>query len=356
MARNNHLLVMRFSAMGDVAMLVPVVYSLAKQYPDLRITVLSRKFAKVFFEELAPNVGFMEADLSNEYRGVKGLNALYRRLKAKHFTVIADMHGVLRTQYLRTRFMLDRYKVAHIDKHRAGKRRLLSPNHRRLVQQPTAFQNYADVLAKLGYPVTLHFDSIFPQKGGNLRLAGIDVLAEKKSFQQWIGVAPFAAHENKEYPVEKMEAVLVELMHLHPNVRILLFGAGKREHQCFEQWCGKYPKCINVSALANGLGNELVVMSHLDVMVSMDSANAHLASMVNVPVVCLWGATHPYAGFMGWRQGYDTQVQVDMPCRPCSVYGSKPCMRGDKACMESITTRQVVEKVELVLEHKNKRP
>ena len=108
--------------------------------------------------------------------------------------------------------------------------------------------------------------------------------------------------------------------------------------------------------MANGLGNELVVMSHLDVMVSMDSANAHLASMVNVPVVCLWGATHPYAGFMGWRQGYDTQVQVDMPCRPCSVYGSKPCMRGDKACMESITTRQVVEKVELVLEHKNKRP
>lgn len=355
MVRNNHLLVIRFSAIGDVAMLVPVVYSLAKQYPDLRITVLSRQFAKAFFEGLADNVGFMEADVSKEYHGVRGLNALYRRLKAKHFTAIADMHGVLRTQYLRSRFLLDHYKVAHINKHRAGKRRLLSTKNRRLVQQPTAFQNYADVLAELGFPITLQFNSIFPQ-GVSLRLAGIDSLKEKKPFQQWIGVAPFAAHDNKEYPLEKMEEVLVEMMHMHPNARILLFGAGRREHRCFEQWCGKYPRCINVSALADGMGKELVVMSHLDVMVSMDSANAHLASLVDVPVVCLWGATHPYAGFMGWRQGYDTQVQLDMPCRPCSVYGSKPCSRGDKACMADITPKQVVEKVELVLSHKNKRP
>lgn len=347
---------MRFSAMGDVAMLVPVVYSLAMQYPDLRITVLSRKFAKAFFDNLAPNVGFMEADLANEYHGVRGLNSLYRRLKAKHFTAIADMHGVLRTQYLRMRFSFDRFKVAHIDKHRAGKRRLLSTTHRRLVQQPTAFQNYADVLARLGFPVTLNFTSIFPPGGGSLRQAGIPELLEKKSFQQWVGIAPFAAHENKELPVETMEEVVAALCHAHPNARILLFGAGEREHAVFQRWCGKCPKCLNVSAVAGGLRNELVVMSHLDVMVSMDSANAHLASLVDVPVVCLWGSTHPYAGFMGWRQGDDTQVQVDLPCRPCSVYGNKPCARGDKACMSGITSQQVVEKVELVLNHKNKRP
>ena len=62
---------MRFSALGYVAMLVPVVSSLARQYPDLRITVLSRPFARTFFEEMAPNVGFMEADLKGEYHGVK---------------------------------------------------------------------------------------------------------------------------------------------------------------------------------------------------------------------------------------------------------------------------------------------
>ena len=44
--RKEHILVIRFSAMGDVAMVVPVVYSLAKQYPHVRITVLSRAFAR----------------------------------------------------------------------------------------------------------------------------------------------------------------------------------------------------------------------------------------------------------------------------------------------------------------------
>ena len=61
--KKEHILVIRFSAMGDVAMMVPVIYSLAHQYPDIRITVLSRAFARPFFEDLAPNVGFMAADL-----------------------------------------------------------------------------------------------------------------------------------------------------------------------------------------------------------------------------------------------------------------------------------------------------
>ena len=81
-----HILIIRFSAMGDVAMLVPVVASLARQYPDVHVTVLSRPFAHSFFENLAPNVSFMSADIKNEYRGIRGLNALYRRLLAKNFT------------------------------------------------------------------------------------------------------------------------------------------------------------------------------------------------------------------------------------------------------------------------------
>ena len=116
--KTEHILVIRFSAMGDVAMTVPVIYSLAKQYPHVRITMLSRPFARPFFENLAPNVGFMEADLKGEYKGIKGLNALYRRLVAKKFTAIADLHSVLRSNYLRMRFNLGMYKVAHIDKHR----------------------------------------------------------------------------------------------------------------------------------------------------------------------------------------------------------------------------------------------
>ena len=93
----------------------------------------------------------------------------------------------------------------------------------------------------------------------------------------------------------------------------------------------------------------LVLMSHLDVMISMDSANMHFASLVNTPVVSIWGATHPYAGFMGWGQKPHNAVQIDLACRPCSIFGNKPCLRGDLACLRTISPEMVYERVKRVL-------
>ena len=121
--KTDRILIIRLSALGDVAMTVPVVYSLATQYPQAHITVLSRPFAHAFFDNLAPNVGFMQVS-NEELSSLHGLNTLYRRLVAKQFTAVADLHDVLRTKYLRLRFSLGGFKVAHIDKHRKGKRLL----------------------------------------------------------------------------------------------------------------------------------------------------------------------------------------------------------------------------------------
>lgn len=346
--KTEHILVIRFSALGDVAMAVPVVYSLAHQYPHVRITVLSRPSAQVLFQDLAPNVGFMGADIKGEYRGVKGLNALYRRLAAKHFTAVADLHNVLRSDYLRMRFNIDCYKVAHINKNRIGKHLLTAKGSKRLEPLPSSFQNYADVLAKLGYPVRMEFTSLFPPEGGNLRLLP-EAVGEKKSFQQWIGIAPFAAHRGKVYPAELMEQVLGIIVRRHPSCRIFLFGGGSEEMEIMDSYAQKFHNCINASAALGGLDKELILMSHLDVMVSMDSANMHLASLVACPVVSVWGATHPYAGFVGWGQREDDVVQAEMECRPCSIYGNKPCQRGDYACLRSITPESIADHVEAVL-------
>lgn len=342
--KTEHILIIRFSAIGDVAMAVPVVYSLATQYPHVRITVLSKGFARPFFEELAPNVSFMEADIKNEYRGVKGLNTLFRRLKAKHFTAIADFHNVLRSDYLRLRFNLDRFHVAHINKHRKGKRKLTSKKKKRLIEQPTSFQNYADVLAKLGYPVDIHFESIFPPEGGDLNLLP-PAVGTKSDGTQWIGIAPFAAHQGKIYPLPLMQQVIEQLISLKPQCRIFLFGGGEKEMSILDKWCEQYKSCTNASHLCGGLMQELILMSHLDVMLSMDSANMHLASLTATPVVSVWGATHPYAGFLGWNQSLDNVVQTSLDCRPCSIYGNKRCMRGNYPCMNSIQPNEITEKI-----------
>ena len=347
--KKEHILVIRFSAMGDVAMAVPVVYSVATQYPDVRITVLSRGYARPFFEDLAPNVNFMEADVKREYRGVKGLNALYRRLTAKQFTKIADLHNVLRSEYLRMRFNMGRYRVEHINKHRSDRRKLTAHNNKVREQLPSSFQNYADVFARLGYPVSeIRFRSLFPEEGGNLNLLPA-IIGPKKSFQQWIGIAPTAAHPGKEYPLPLMHEVISQLTKKYPKARLFLFGRGQREAQLFKTWSQEFPQCVSVDAHLENMQQELILMSHLDVMVSMDSANMHLASLTATPVVSIWGATHPLGGFLGWHQSTGNIIQEPLDCRPCSIFGKKKCRRGDFACMNNIRPERIVAQIETLL-------
>lgn len=334
--------------MGDVAMTVPVVHALAMTYPHLRITVLSKPFARTLFENLAPNVGFMEVS-AEEMRNIRGLNALYRRLIAKKFTAVADLHDVLRSKFLRLRFNLGGFKTAHIDKHRKGKRLLVSRKRKQLVQQPTSFSNYAAVLEQLGYPVNVSFTSIFGSGRGDFRLLA-DRMAPKAAGERWIGVAPFAAHKGKIYPIDMMEQVIAGLTARHPSYRVFLFGGGKAEQTVLDRIAATNVRCVNASAMLTGLDQELILMSHLDVMVSMDSANMHLASLTATPVVSVWGATHPYAGFMGWNQPADNAVQTSLPCRPCSIYGNRPCLRGDYACLCSIRPEEIIQKVESIVD------
>lgn len=347
--KTEHILIIRFSALGDVAMLVPVVHALATEYPHLRVTVLSRPFARVLFDGLAPNVGFMSADLHGEDRGLHGLNALYRRLVAKKPTAVADMHNVLRTRYLRLRFRLGRFPVACIDKHRSGKRALTRQSGKRMERQPSSVANYADVLARLGWPVTPSFSSLFSAAGADPALLPAD-MRPAPADGPWIGVAPFAAHAGKIYPLPLMRQTILLMARRWPEGRIFLFGGRGEEARWLDAIAAEMPRCVNASARLGSLERELALMSHLRVMVSMDSANMHLASLTATPVVSVWGATHPWAGFMGWRQSERLAVQADMPCRPCSVYGQRPCRYADYRCLAAIRPEDIVERVALAVE------
>lgn len=352
--KHQHILVIRFSAFGDVAMTVPVVYSLAMQYPDVRITMLSRPFARPLFEDLAPNVNFMEADVKGEYHGLRGLNTLYRRLVAKQFTHVADLHNVLRSGYLRIRFNMGRFHVEHLEKHRKLRRKLVSHRKKEKEQLPTSFENYFEVFSRLGFPIRQpSFRSLFPPEGGNLNLLPRAV-GVKRSTEYWIGVAPFAAHEGKIYPTEMTAQVVSMLAVKYPNARFFFFGRGEAEEAVFDQWTTRWPQSLSVPRHTETLHQEMILMSHLDAMFSMDSANMHLASLTATPVVSVWGATHPFAGFLGWGQSPDSAIGLDMDCRPCSIYGQKKCKKGDYPCLRGISPQVIVDKISELLTRQTK--
>jgi ADP-heptose:LPS heptosyltransferase len=339
------ILVIRFSAIGDVAMSIPVVYSLATQYPQHQITVLSKPNMAALFTKLPANVSFRGIDLKGDYAGFKGLNRLFKELNAENYDYIADFHDVLRTKYLRWRFTLKGKKTAHIDKGRKGKKALTRPDNKIRKQQDTSFQRYANVLKVLGLPVDIRFSSIYGTSQADM--ATLEPIVGKKETDRWIGIAPFATHAGKIYPQEKMEEV-VKILSQQPHTRIFLFGGGAKEVQVLSSWESKYPTATCIAGKLK-MDAELTLMSNLDVMVSMDSGNMHLASLVNTPVVSIWGATHPFAGFLGWKQDEKNVVQIDMPCRPCSVFGNKPCLRKDYACLHQITPKMIVERIENIL-------
>ena len=165
---------------------------------------------------------------------------------------------------------------------------------------------------------------------------------------KWIGIAPFAKHRGKIYPVDDMEQVVARLSE-NEDYTIFLLGGRGYEEAVLEQWAFQYPRVKSLVGRYS-LDNELALISQLDVLLCMDSANMHFASLVGTKVISVWGATHPYAGFYGYHQDPKNAVQLDLPCRPCSVFGQKPCFRGDWACMTQITPEMVVKKVKVLLD------
>jgi ADP-heptose:LPS heptosyltransferase len=328
------LLIIRFSALGDIAMTVPVVHDLAVQYPDLEITMLSRPMAAPLFERLPKNVHFLAADLKGRHKGMLGLERLRKDYHLEDFDYIADFHNVIRTICLRLDNQLRGQHVAVIDKGRKGKRALTRQKNKVFVQQATSFERYAKVLEQLGFPIKPQFVKL-----DYSTFCG----TQKSTNETWIGIAPFAKHPSKVYPLEKMEEVIKALSQ-RENTTIFLFGGGEEEKRQITELCAKYPN-VQAAQSLQGLKGELALMGQLDVMLSMDSANMHLASLVGTRVISIWGGTHPYAGFLGWNQIPSDCVQLDLPCRPCSVYGNKPCFRGDYACLNGITPSQIIKKL-----------
>jgi ADP-heptose:LPS heptosyltransferase len=335
-----HILVIRLSAMGDVAMTIPVLSAFNAQHPHVKITVLTRPFFSPFFRELK-NTTIFPIDLNGKHKGILGLYKLSKELKSQHIDAVADLHNVLRSKILNC--FLNNIKTVQIDKGRKDKKALTTGN----IFQPlkSTHQRYVDVFNKLGFKINLS-KTYFP-KSRELspdlkRLIGSNT-------QKLIGIAPFAAHKSKMYSIDKMEKVID---HLSKTSTVLLFGGGQKEIDILNTLEKKYENVFNLAGKLD-LNQELDVISNLNLMVSMDSGNAHIASMLGIDVVTLWGVTHPYAGFYPFHQKPENALLADRniyPKIPTSIYGNK-FPKGYEDAINSIQHNDVIQKIENILKY-----
>ena len=343
--RLSHVLAVRFSALGDVAMTVPVLYSAARCYPDVQFTFVTRKSMASIFVDPPGNLHITGIDLDS-YKGVRGLWRLFRQLrKQTGFDAFVDLHDVLRTRVMRLFCRLASIPAVTLNKGRKGKRALTRRHNKVLLPLVSSRARYRQAFHAIGLPVESRFDSLYGSaatKGDPAAFAAIH--PPTLPGEKWIGVAPFAKHTGKIYPLAMMEEVVANLA-ADPQNRLFLFGGGKYERQVLDSWATTYPRTISLAGIRAGFPTELALVSWLDVMVSMDSANMHLASLVATPVISIWGATHPYCGFKGWRQAEADIIQLPMTCRPCSVFGNKPCFRHDYHCLKGIKPQLIIDRI-----------
>lgn len=331
--------------MGDVAMTVPVISSFANQHPDIQTTVLTNpRFADMFPEQ--ENIEIYGADTKKDYKGFLGIIKLYKALTAhKRYDLVIDLHDVLRSKVLRALFELKGIPCHVIQKGRPEKKALTRSKNKVKKQLKSSIERYRDVFLSAGYEVPINYT----QKQLELTDEITSVIGKKEL--KWLAIAPFAQHKGKIYPLEQMEKV-VEHFSEEGNCKILLFGGGKQEKETLESWETRYKNVVSIAGKFS-LKKELSIIGNSDLLISMDSSNMHLASLVGTRVLSIWGATHPYAGFFGYGQKSEDAIQIDLPCRPCSIYGNKPCLSKDYACMGQITPEMIIEKVEGILKSSN---
>lgn len=338
MPKLKHILVIRFSAMGDVAMTVPVLRAFSNQYPEVKLTVLTKPFFKPFFKSI-PNIEVIAADIKGKHKGVLGLYKLSKELKSLDVNAVADLHNVLRSKVLKL-FIFGK-PVVQIDKGRQEKKALVGGQT--FEQLKTTHQRYADVFKTLGFPLDLS-QPVFPKKQ-NLKEAFIKIIG--KDLKPWVGIAPFAAFEGKMYPLDLMITVIEALSKEH---KVLLFGASNEERKLLEDIANQFDNVINLAGQFS-LNEELDIMSNLDIMLAMDSGNAHMAAMLGVKVITIWGVTHPYVGFLPFNHTMDSAILADRkqyPKIPTSIYGNK-LPEGYEKAMRSIVPEEIVSKLKTAL-------
>ena len=341
------MLIARFSALGDVAMTVSVVYSVCAAYPGTRFVMITQPVASSLFINAPSNLTVIGVDVKEEYHGVWGMCKLFRRLRHDYsIDLFVDLHDVIRTHAITACCILTGVPFRRIRKGRGEKRKLTRTVGKDLHRLVSSHERYADVFRRAGFCFPESFVSLFPEPVGQDVFS--EVTAPKQAGDVWIAVAPFAKHQGKIYPVGKM-AEVVERLAGRKGVKVFLFGGGGKERELLHEWAYRHDNIVSMAERRYGFPLELALLSYMDVMLSMDSANMHLASLVCLPVVSVWGATHPYCGFTGWKQRQEDIVQADLPCRPCSVFGNRPCMRGDYACFSAITPDMILEKIDSVI-------
>lgn len=346
-----NILVVRLSAMGDVILTLPVIRSILNLNPELTITVLTKEPFHCFFSNIE-RLHVVTAKVNKDHKSVAGIIKLKKELTSQRaFDAVIDLHDVLRSRLLSFLFRISGTPIYRIKKDRAAKKKIIKTKV--TTPLPHTAERYLEVFKSAG--LKTDFSMVLKTMPGiNVSEADL-LLADKFCVPKpeiiKIGFAPFAKHATKTLPLQKCEELIKKLTAKKYGVFLL---GGKEEQPQFEEWTKRHEGVYSTLSLT--LLEQTALLQRMNAVISMDSANMHLAAVQGIPVISIWGATHPCFGFSGVHTDSSTWISTPhpLPCRPCSVFGNKPCsnLSSPLACLHEIDVDEIVSKTTAVIQHR----
>ncbi len=314
--------------MGDVAMLIPTLYAVAEANPKDSFTFLTQPFLTRLFVKAPSNLKLKTFDKKGAEGKLGGLFSYAYQLRREGYDCVIDLHDVLRTKVLRSALSIgSKCRSISLKKPRKERKAFLEAKAGERKPVPRMLELYADTLREAGREVPKHIPTISleqKQIAGDifyqLKEQEGESLEEAKKKIKRIGIAPFASTKSKTYDEGEMQK-LIHLLSEEEGYYLYLLGAKGKEEEQLKAWAKGNDKVLCLVGKTT-IEEEMQLIAGLDCLISMDSANAHIAAMLGTRLVTIWCVTHPLGGFMSFGQELsDCLVPDEKLYPPCSIFG-----------------------------------
>jgi len=343
MNRIEKILIIRFSSLGDIVLTTPVIKSLKEKFPQSKIFFLTKsQYQDLLKNDL--NVFYLiKFDPKEKHRGISGFLKLVKELKAFEFDLVVDLHANLRSFLIR-HLLKTELKIKY-DKRWLARFLLVHFKYIKVKPMHTV-DSYLGALKKIGVNSVEKDPQIFLDEEGENFLK--DFLIEKNIEKDDIvvGIHPGARWETKRWNEEKFTQVC-QILNQKPKVKIILLGDQKDQEVIDrinpQSESQKLFKAVNLP-----LNKFMSLIKRCDCFITNDSGPMHIASALGVPVVAIFGPTHPKLGFSPLGSE-NVVLTANVKCSPCSLHGEKRCHKKSRLCMDLIQPEMVADAVEKLL-------
>lgn len=336
------ILIIRLSSLGDIVLITPVIRAVKHKFPQTEVYFLTKSIYSPLLKGNLHLSGIIEL----KDKDTSGLLSTLRKVRELNFDLVIDLHSNLRSFFLKN-FSKAKLKLKYNKK---WFNRFLMVHFKGIeVSSVHTVDSYLNCLERLDI---YSFDRMPELYLDEESQKFADQLLKNLSQDEiLVGVAPGAKWENKRWG-EGNFTEAIRVVNNRIKAKFVLIG-GKEDEELIKG-LKNLTKDINfIEAIGLSFPQLSGIISRCQVILTNDSGPMHMAVALKVPVVAIFGPTHPKLGFFPLGEK-DVIFCADVECSPCSLHGKKRCYKKSKICMEQISPEMVTDKVIEIIKNKGK--